>query len=114
MAPQHSYVTHWSVEFFVEQARKIDPVVERYISQVLSKKQHPQQGYKACQGILMLGKKVGAQRLIKACTRAEAVGYYSYKAIDDILRNNLDQFDEDQVPDPMPSHENIRGAEYYR
>jgi len=114
MAPQHSYVTHWSVEFFVEQARKIDPMVERYISQVLSKKQHPQQGYKACQGILMLGKKVGAQRLIKACTRAEAVGYYSYKAIDDILRNNLDQFDEDQVPDPMPSHENIRGAEYYR
>jgi len=62
----------------------------------------------------MLGKKVGAQRLIKACSRADAVGYYSYKAIDDILRNNQDQYEEDPASKPMPSHENIRGANYYQ
>jgi len=114
MPPQHRYLTQWSVEFFVEQARKVDPIVEHYISRVLSKKQHPQQGYKSCQGILMLGKKAGAQRLVKACSRADAVGYYSYKAIDDILRNNQDQYEDDPASEPMPSHENIRGADYYQ
>lgn len=62
----------------------------------------------------MLKKKAGAQRLIKACSRADAVGYYSYKAIDDILRNNQNQYEDDPVSEPMHSHENIRGADYYQ
>jgi transposase len=111
---QHRYVTEWSPSFFLGKAREIDPVVEYFISQVLARKQHPEQAYKACMGILSFGKRVGNLRLIKACQRAHEIGYYNYKIIDDILTRNLDRYDEDPLPGPMPAHENIRGGDYYQ
>ncbi len=114
MPAQHRYVTEWSPAFFIEKAKAIDPVVEYYISQVLAKKQHPEQSYKACMGILSFAKRVGNIRLIKACNRAHEIGYYNYKIIEDILKNNLDRYDEDSEPSPMPAHDNIRGGNYYQ
>lgn len=111
---QHLYVTEWSPTFFIEKAKAIDPIVEYYISQVLAKKQHPEQAYKSCMGILSFSKRVGNQRLIKACGRAHQIGYYNYKIIEDILKNNLDNYDEDEQPSPMPAHDNIRGPNYYQ
>lgn len=114
MPSEHRFVTEWSPAFFMAKAKAIDPVVEYYISQVLAKKQHPEQAYKSCMGILSFGKRVGNARLIKACKRAHEIGYYNYKIIDDILKNNLDKYDEDSEPAPMPAHENIRGSNYYK
>lgn len=114
MPPQHRYVTEWSPGFFIEKAKAVDPVVENYIRQVLLKKQHPEQAYKSCMGILSFAKRVGNIRLIKACKRANEIGYYNYKIIEDILKNNLDRYEEDAEPPPMPSHENIRGGNYYQ
>ena len=114
MPAQHRYVTEWSPAFFIEKAKAIDPVVEYYISQVLAKKQHPEQSYKACMGILSFAKRVGNTRLTKACKRAHEIGYYNYKIIEDILKNNLDKYDEDPEPSPMPAHDNIRGGNYYK
>ncbi len=111
---QHRYVTEWSPAFFMEKAKAIDPVVEYYISQVLVKKQHPEQAYKACMGILSFAKRVGNTRLTKACKRAHEIGYYNYKIIEDILKNNLDTYDEDPQVVSMPSHDNIRGGNYYQ
>jgi transposase len=114
MPPQHRYVTEWSPTFFMDQAKAIDPSVEYYISQVLAKKQHPEQAYKSCQGILSFSKRVGQVRLIKACKRAHEIGYYNYKIIEDILKNNLDRYEEEPLVEPMPTHENIRGGNYYQ
>lgn len=114
MPAQHLYVTEWSPSFFMEKAKLIDPIVEYYVSQVLLKKQHPEQAYKACQGILSFASRVGHTRLIKACKRAHEIGYYNYKIIDDILKNNLDKYDEDPLPTHMPTHDNIRGGNYYQ
>lgn len=114
MPPQHRYITEWTPAFFMEKARAIDPAVEHYIKQVLDKKAYPQQAYRACQGILMFAKKVGTPRLIKACKRADEIGYYNYKIIEDILKNHLDKYDDDPMPTHMPVHENIRGGNYYQ
>lgn len=114
MPPQHRYVTDWSPEFFMEKARAIDPSVEYYISQVLAKKVHPQQAYKSCQGILSFARRVGNDRLIKACKRAHEIGYYNYKTIEDILQKNFDRYEDEPQPTHMPAHENIRGGDYYQ
>lgn len=111
---QHLFVTEWSPTFFLEKAKAIDPIVEYYISQVIAKKQHPEQAYKSCMGILSFSKRVGNQRLIKACARAHQIGYYNYKIIDDILKKNLDNYDEEVQTTPMPTHDNIRGSNYYQ
>jgi len=81
---------------------------------VLAKKAHPEQAYKACQGILSFASRVGKERLIRACRRAHEIGYYNYPIIDDILKKNLDAIEEEPLPEKMPVHENIRGGNYYQ
>jgi transposase len=115
MATQHQVLAEWNPDYFLNQARSIGKEVEYYIAQVLNKKPHPEQAYKSCQGILSFAKRVGHQRLIKACQRAHAYGLYHYRAIEDILNRGMDLFDlEEECPLPMPEHENIRGKDYYQ
>lgn len=115
MATQHQVLAEWNPDYFMEQARGIGKDVEYYIAQVLNKKPHPEQAYKSCQGILSFGKRVGHQRLIKACQRAHAYGLYHYRAIEDILNRGMDLFDlEEDRQLPMPKHDNIRGKDYYQ
>lgn len=115
MATQHQVLAEWNPDYFLAQARSISKEVEYYIAQVLNKKPHPEQAYKSCQGILSFGKRVGHQRLIRACQRAHAYGLYHFRAIEDILHRGLDLFDlEEDRQLPMPEHENIRGKNYYQ
>lgn len=115
MATQHKVLSEWNPDYFMGLARAVGPDVEYYISQVLMKKQHPEQAYKSCQGILSFAKRVGHQRLIKACQRGHAYGVYHFRAIEDILKKGLDLFDiENEEQLPMPDHENIRGENYYQ
>lgn len=115
MATQHKVLSEWNPDYFMAQARTIGRDVEYYIAQVLMKKQHPEQAYKSCQGILSFAKRVGHERLIKACQRGHAYGLYHFRAIEDILKKGLDLFDlENDEPLPMPKHENIRGNNYYQ
>jgi transposase len=104
----------WNPEKFLGQAREIHPDVEDYIQQVLLKKPHPEQAYKSCQGILSFAKRVGNQRLIKACQRAREVGWYNYKTIENILQKGLDRQSHEDSAIEMPKHENIRGKDYYQ
>jgi transposase len=115
LASQHKVMVEWNPDFFLAQARSIGKEVEFYIAKVLNKKPHPEQAYKSCQGILSFAKRVGHQRLIKACLRGHAYGLYHYRAIEDILQKGLDLFDlEEDKQLPMPSHDNIRGKNYYQ
>ncbi len=116
MASQHQFVSDWSPDYFLKQAREISPDVEFYIAQVLLKKIHPEQAYRTCRGILNYAKRVGNQRLIRACNRAHSYGLYHYNIIETILQRGLDQYDEDDTQEELPftSHENIRGEDYYQ
>ena len=65
---------------------------------VLKKRPHPQQGFRACLGIIHLGKTYGKVRLEGACRRALALQTTSYKSIQSILKHKLDR-------QPLPSSE---------
>lgn len=114
LATQHQVLSEWNPEYFRAQAREIHPDVEVFISEVLNRKQHPEQGYKSCQGILSFAKRVGHERLIKACQRAHNFGFYHYKAVENILNSRLEVIDPEPEQPPMPEHENIRGENYYQ
>lgn len=114
LATQHQALSEWSPEFFLAKARAIHSDVELFIDHVLKKKQHPEQAYKSCQGILSFAKRVGPERLIKACQRAHGYGLYHYKIIEKILGNGMDLIDTEPEQPAMPDHENIRGEDYYQ
>jgi transposase len=116
LASAHQYVSDWTPDKFIEQARAIHEDVAQYITQVIESKQHPEQAYRSCSGILGMLRKVGSERLAGACRRAHSFGVYNYSIIVQILEKNLDKLDSDEQDQPltMPQHYNIRGNEYYQ
>lgn len=116
LASTHRFLTEWTPDKFVEWASSIHDDVRLYILKILDRKQHPEQAYRSCIGILSFAKKAGEQRLISACQRALSYGIYSYKIIQMILEKKMDQYEDSLFADelPMPNHDNIRGEEYYQ
>lgn len=111
----HQFLSDWHPQKFINWGNNIDPIVAKFITFLLEQKQHPEQSYKSCLGVLTMEKKVGKERLINACKRALEYGVYNYKAIDNILKRNLDIYTENQNQEStLPDHNNIRGEEYYK
>src|ERR1700684_2156319 len=96
---------------FLNGATSIHEDVRLYIHQILERKQHPEQAYKSCLGVLGFAKKAGNERLTIACQRALSYGVYNYKTIQTILENKMYSYEESSFADelPMPEHKNIRG-----
>ena len=115
MPSHHRFVSEWSSEKFIAWAAHIGIHCKAYIIEILDKKQHPEQSYKSCLGILHLAKKVGNLRLDNACKRAFDYGAYNYNIIDRILKKGWDNLDENLEEEiVLPDHKNIRGGHYYK
>jgi len=116
MASTHQFVTDWTPDRFLGWAASIHEDVRLYILKILERKQHPEQAYKSCVGILGFARKVGNDRLSTACKRALDYGVYNYKTIQSILENKMDHYQDSLFADelPMPDHDNIRGENYYK
>ncbi len=114
MPPNHKWVSDWSPEKLTLWGARLGQNVEAMVKMILDTRQHPEQGYKACLGLLSLAKKYDNARLDKACARALFYHHYSYQGVRRILERGLESFEEE--PALLPStleHENIRGEEYY-
>lgn len=116
LASTHQFVAGWSAARFIDWANSIDTAVGEYIVQIIDSRNHPEQAYKSCLGILNFEKKIGRERLIGACKRALDFKIYSFKTVQKILENNLDQMidpEKEEKEQELPDHGNIRGNQYY-
>lgn len=119
--PGHMPVKHekhqkWTPARLMNWAKDIGDEVLLWVKTVLNQREHPEQAYRVCLGLLSLSRKYPAQRLNRACLIANKNSLYKLKHIKDILLSNQDQ----RVPDPKESvsnlpqsHENIRGPESF-
>lgn len=115
MPPAHRQYAEWTPQRLSRWAEKIGPATAGVIQTILQSRAHPQQGFRACLGILRMSKGYGDERLEAACRRALRIGACSFKSIDSILRQGLDRkaLPEQQELDLGIAHDNIRGAKYY-
>ncbi|MBN2603796.1 MAG: IS21 family transposase [Candidatus Thermoplasmatota archaeon] len=113
MPAHHQHMDDWNPQRLINWANHIGKHVEIVISYILSHRQHPEQGYKVCLGILNLAKRFDNQQLDKACQRAIYFNNYSYKGIQLILDNKLEDVQLDCF-EPLPDHQNIRGHHYFQ
>ena len=116
MPSSHRAHAEWTPSRIIRWAEKTGPTTGRMVAEILSRHRHPEQGYRACLGILRLGKRYGAQRLEAAAVRAERLRSYSYTTIKNILSSGADRLpleEESSSSEPTPHHANIRGADYY-
>jgi transposase len=94
-------------------AKSIGAQTYRVIDGLLNAQNPEEQAYKACMGILQLGRQYGPARLEAACSKAVALGSCTYTTIKNILKNGQDAAETVPVAKPTPIHENIRGGGYF-
>jgi len=120
--PEHMPASHrahqaWSPQRLIGWAGNIGAATKIVVAHILATKPHPEQGYRACLGMLALARKYGEARLEAACERAVQLGAKSRKSVASILARGLDQQPlqrslHEESPQ-LPAHANVRGPQYY-
>ena len=115
MPSSHRRYAGWTIERIREDARKIGPATTALCEQILEARPHPEQGYRACLGIVRLVGSFGAARVEAAAQRAIEIGARTYGSVKSILDNKLDRRPAPNRPaETAPiRHHNIRGPRYY-
>jgi len=118
MPKAHQKYLEWTPSRLVQWAGTIGPETQNLLRFILENRPHPEQGYRSCLGVLRLKDRYSSERLEAACARALAFKAYSYKNVESILKNGLDQQPLDrslsQTRLPLLEHENLRGRQYYQ
>lgn len=115
MPKNNEFVSDWDTSRFVKWASQIGGSVKIFIQRLLDSKEHPQQAFKSCLGVLNLSKKYKNQDLEIVCQRALEYNSISMKFIKNSLTNNIHKTaTEEQEERDLPFHENIRGKEQYK
>jgi transposase len=115
MPSAHRWQSEWTPVRVVAWGRKHGEHIAKLFEEIMGRKVHPEQGFRACLGIMRLGTKVGDERLDAACHRALDIGGHSYRCVRTILERGQDHTPM-VVAQPRVEcqHENLRGADYYR
>jgi len=116
MPSSHRAHAEWTPSRLIRWAEKIGPATGHVVAGILKSRPHPEQGYRACLGLMRLGRRYGAPRLEAACERASHLRSYSYSTVRNILSSA-----QDRLPLEAPTtaegttvtHDNIRGGDYY-
>ena len=112
----HTRHLEWTPSRLVRWGESIGVATGAVVAHILEHKPHPEQGYRACLGLLALGKRYGDTRLEAAAQRAHATGAMTYRSLHSILTRGLDQSPPDAIEATThvpATHDNVRGAAYY-
>jgi hypothetical protein len=90
--------TSRSIEVFSEGER---------IAALMASREHPEQAFKTCAGILRLGDTLPRETMEAACQQAVLYNIYTYQYFNRLLKQT-------PPPDTLPiAHPNLRGKAYY-
>ena len=116
MPERHHNHQQWTPGRLKNWARDPGAEVLTWGSAQLSRRDHPEQAYRVCLGLLSLSREYPAERLDAACRIANREGLMRLAQIKAILTSNRDRlpeqlsFSNDRLPQ---DHENIRGPKNF-
>lgn len=115
MPKAHRAHLEWTPQRLIRWAATTGPQTAQLVRGILEARPHPEQGYRACLGIMRLSKEYSQQRLEAAAHRALSAGALSYRSVHSILKKGLDRTPlEEQAELQLPFHHaNVRGPGYY-
>jgi transposase len=116
MPQSHRRHAEWTIERIGQEATAIGAATASLTALILRDKPHPEQGFRACLGILRLVRNYGRDRVEAACARGLEIGARSYGSVQSILQHGLDR-QPPTATEPRGElpllHPNIRGSRYY-
>ena len=118
--PEHMPASHrahleWTPAKLIAWGQRIGVSTAAVVTWQLEHRPHPEQGYRACLGLLALVRRYSAERLEAACTRAMAIRAPNLRSVTNILKSGLDRQPSlfAATDSPAIEHDNVRGADYY-
>ena len=115
MPASHRAHREWTPAKLIAWGQRIGVSTAAVVTWQLERRPHPEQGYRACLGLLALVRRYSAERLEAACTRAMAIRAPNLKSVTNILKCGLDRQGTLFVAEARPviEHDNVRGPDYY-
>jgi transposase len=116
MPRAHRRHAEWTIERIGQEAAAVGAATAALTALILESRPHPEQGFRACLGILRLVRGYGRERVEAACARGLEIGARSYGSVQSILRHGLDRQPpaaESRAGELPLRHPNIRGSSYY-
>lgn len=117
--PEHMPKAHQAMhgsqsERLTRMAKAIGPGTLRMVEALIKCRDHPEQGYRSCLGLLRLAKNYGERRLETACERALHFSLTSLRAVRTILKEKQDLRGLPIEEPSLTAHSNIRGSTFYQ
>ncbi len=114
MPDSHRRNLEWPPSRIIAWAKTVGPSTAQVVEEIMKRRQHPEQGYRSCLGILRLRDRYPDDRIERACARAVQFRMFSRRSIVATLKNNKDRVEEERpAQQSRPWHENVRGGTYY-
>jgi transposase len=111
---EHQKYLEWTPARIVRWAGETGPQTAALVKAIIADKPSPEQGYRACLGLIRLGQRYSKERLETACARALVFNTLSYRSVKSILEKGLDRLTREKAPSFEPiRHHNLRGSQYY-
>jgi transposase len=115
LSSAHKSYSEWSLTYFQQKAKRIGPFTESYITKLILQYKYPELGYKQAMGVIHLHRGYSSARVEKACERCLAREHITFTMVQDMLQSGMDQLDLGSPErNHIPTHTNIRGANYYQ
>lgn len=116
MPASHRAHAQWTPAKLIAWGARIGAATAGVVRWQMEHRKHPEQGYRACLGLMRLAREYGQGRLEAACARAQSIRAPYYRSVKSILASGLDRHGSsplDGAAAPMPAHDNVRGPGYY-
>lgn len=113
LSSQHKHYLDRSPQYYIQKAKEKSEPLYQLIQLVFEQNRYPEQLYKTCDGLLSLCRKTDPEIYKDACLMAIEYKNYSYKFLQNILKNKMTHQYEKKQEQSLPNHVNIRGKEYY-
>ena len=115
MPKSHRAHAEWSPRRLIQWGESIGPHTGAVVEHLLRSKPHPEQGYRACLGLLSLSREYGEGRLETASALALRLSSPTRKSVKSILESGRDlpRAQTEPLALDMPAHGNVRGPGYY-
>jgi len=115
MPKSHRAHAEWSPRRLIQWGESIGPNTGAVVEHLLRSKPHPEQGYRACLGLLSLSREYGEVRLEAASALAMRLSSPTRRSVKSILESGRDlpRAQSEPLALDMPAHGNVRGPGYY-
>lgn len=113
LCSHHQHYLDRSPDYYIERAKSKSAELHVLIQLIFNQPQHPEQLYRTCDGLLRLQKTAPVAAFSKACEIAIEYRNLSYKFVERILKNKMEDHQDTEKKQTLPEHNNIRGKDYY-